>query len=53
MSTTDRGDFWKNEITAPFTKQTYLENPGPGQYDAKGKKKENEVKSRILWEHSM
>ena len=53
LSTTDRGDFWKNELNAPYTKQTYLENPGPGQYDAKGKKKENEVKNRILWEHSM
>ena len=34
MSTTDRGDFWKNELNAPYTKQTYLENPGPGQYEA-------------------
>ena len=53
-STTERVDFWKNELNAPYTKQTYLENPGPGQYAVNAaKKKENELKSRILMEHSM
>lgn len=53
MSTTDRVDFWKNELDAPFTKQTYLQNPGPGSYSVNAtKKKENELKSRILMEHS-
>ena len=29
LSTTQRGDFWKNELNAPFTKATFLANPGP------------------------
>jgi len=54
MSTTERVDYWKNELDAPFTKQTYLENPGPGQYTVnEAKKKDNELKSRILMEHSV
>jgi hypothetical protein len=47
MSTTMRGDFWKNELNAPFTKQTYLANPGPGQYQIE-KKKGDDIKSRLL-----
>jgi hypothetical protein len=52
MSTTTRGDFWRNEITAPFTKQTYLGNPGPGQYPI-GKKKGDDIKSRLLQEETV
>ena len=52
MSTTQRGDFWKNELNAPFTKQTYLGNPGPGQY-AVGKKKGEDIKSRLLQEETV
>jgi len=47
MSTTMRGDFWKNELSAPFTKQTYLENPGPNHYKVE-KKKGDDIKSRLL-----
>ena len=47
MSTTTRGDFWKNELSAPFTKQTFLINPGPGQYPI-NKKKGDDIKSRLL-----
>lgn len=32
MSSTVRGDFWKNELNAPFTKATFIKNPGPGAY---------------------
>jgi len=42
-----RGDFWKNELNAPFTKQTYLENPGPSHYVTE-KKKGEDIKSRLL-----
>jgi hypothetical protein len=27
---TTRGDFWKNELNAPYTKATFNVNPGPG-----------------------
>jgi len=51
MSTTERGDFWKHEINAPYTKQSFLQNPEPGHYATNAnKKKENEVKNRILME---
>jgi len=52
MSTTMRGDFWKNELNAPFTKQTYLENPGPGQYVTE-KKKSDDIKTRLLQEETV
>ena len=29
-STTHRVDHWRNDVTHPFTKQTYHKNPGPG-----------------------
>lgn len=46
LSGTGRGDMWKNEIVAPFTKSTSTKNPGPGTY-FHGKKKE-EIKQRLL-----
>ena len=52
MSTTTRGDFWKNEITTPYTQQTYLGNPGPGQYPV-NKKKGDDIKSRLLQEETV
>ena len=52
MSTTQRGDFWKNELNAPYTKQSYLSNPGPGQYPI-GKKKADDIKNRILQEETV
>ena len=52
MSTTQRGDFWKNEFNAPYTKQTYLINPGPGQYPIE-KKKGDDIKSRLLQEETV
>lgn len=51
MSTTKREEFWKNEIDAPFTKQTYTLNPGPGQYDHD--KKKNDMRSKILMEEAV
>jgi hypothetical protein len=30
MSGTGRAEMWRNELNAPFTKQTYIKNPGPG-----------------------
>ena len=52
LSTTTRGDFWKNELNAPFTKQTYLVNPGPQQYFI-DKKKGDDIKSRLLQEETV
>lgn len=52
MSTTMRGDFWKNELSAPYTKQTFLANPGPGQYQI-DKKKGEDIKSRLLQEETV
>lgn len=50
-TTTKRGDQWTNRIDAPYTKQSYLKNPGPGHYQ--GKKKGEDVKSRLLMEESI
>jgi len=47
-----RGDFWKNELNAPFTAQTYLENPGPNHYKVE-KKKGEDIKSRLLQEETV
>ena len=52
MSTTMRGDFWSHELNAPFTNQTYLVNPGPGQYPI-DKKKGDDIKSRLLQEETV
>ena len=52
MSTTERGDFWKNELNAPYTKQTYLRNPGPGEYPI-DKKKGDDIKTRLLQEETV
>jgi hypothetical protein len=52
MSTTHRVDFWKNELATPFTKQTYLKNPGPGAY-AVDKKKGDDIKSKLLMEETL
>ena len=50
MSSTVRGDFWKNELNAPFTKATFNKNPGPGAY-LKSKKNED-IKARLLQEET-
>lgn len=52
MSTTERKDFWRNDQTAPYTKQTFIEAPGPGDYTV-GKKKTDDVKSRLLAEETV
>lgn len=52
MSTTQRQDFWRNDIVTPYTKQTYQTNPGPGQYTL-GKKKDDDIKSRLLVEETV
>ena len=52
MSTTMRGDFWRNELNAPFTQQTFLANPGPGQYQI-DKKKGDDIKSRLIQEETV
>ncbi len=46
-----RGDFWKNELNAPYTKQTYLQTPGPGQYPLN--KKKDDIKTRLLQEETV
>ena len=51
MSNTTRGDFWKNELNAPFTKATFEKNPGPGTYN-KSKKKED-IRARLLQEETV
>ena len=40
LSSTSRGDMWRNQMNAPFTRATFLKNPGPGYYN-KGKKNED------------
>lgn len=52
MSTTHRVDFWKNEITTPYTKQTFMKNPGPGTYPFE-KKKGEDIKSKLLMEETV
>lgn len=42
---------WRNLITAPFTRASYLKNPGPGQY-LQGKNKED-IKQRLLNEEKI
>jgi hypothetical protein len=32
LSGTGRADMWKNDMRAPFTRQSYLRNPGPAHY---------------------
>ena len=51
-STTHRVDHWRNDVTAPFTKQTYHRNPGPGSYFPH-KKKGDDIKSRLLVEETV
>ena len=52
MFTTKGRDFWLNEVNAPYTRQTYLSNPGPGQYPV-NKKKGDDIKSRLLQEETV
>ena len=52
MSATHRVDFWKNELNTPYTKQSYLKNPGPGAY-AVDKKKGDDIKSKLLMEETV
>ena len=51
LSGTTRGDFWKNELSAPYTKATFNRNPGPGAY-LKSKKKED-IRARLLQEETV
>lgn len=51
MSTVGRVDHWKAELNAPYTKQTYIKNPGPGQYF--GGKKKDDIKQRLLQEETV
>lgn len=41
-----RGEFWKNELDAPYTKATFSKAPGPGQYLAS--KKKEDIRARLL-----
>jgi len=52
MSSTQRQGFWKNELNAPYTKQTYIRNPGPDHYQV-NKKKGDDIKSRLLVEETV
>lgn len=51
LSTTERRDDWCNDITAPFTKQSFISTPGPGQYPLQ--KKKDDIKSRLLNEETV
>lgn len=52
MSTTKREGFWDNDITAPFTKQSYVkEVPGPGKYNHE--KKQDDIKNKIIREDTV
>ena len=51
LSSTGRADMWKAEMNAPYTKQSYLKNPGPGQYF--GGKKKDDIKQRLLQEETV
>lgn len=48
---TKRSDFWRNQMETPFTKQTYIQNPGPGAY--KVEKKKDEIKSKIMMDEAV
>jgi hypothetical protein len=52
LNTTHRVDFWSNEIDTPYTKQTFMKNPGPGSYNL-GKKKGDDIKSKLLVEETV
>lgn len=45
-SKTMRGQFWKNELDAPYTKATFNKAPGPGSYLAS--KKKEDIRARLL-----
>jgi hypothetical protein len=51
LSTTKREEFWKNEISAPYTKPSFASNPGPGKYNHE--KKKDDIKTKILLEESV
>lgn len=51
LSGTGRAEMWKAELNAPYTKQTYIKNPGPGQYFAS--KKKDDIKQRLLQEETV
>ena len=51
MTKTKRGEFWRNEGETPYTKQTYLKNPGPGQYNHE--KKKDDLKNKIINEEAV
>lgn len=51
LSGTGRADMWKNDMRAPFTRQSYLKNPGPAHY-FNGKKKDD-IKQRLLQEETI
>ncbi len=51
MSGTGRADMWSYELNAPFTKQTYIKNPGPGQYFSN--KRKDDIKQRLLQEETV
>lgn len=51
LSKTKKGDWWRNEGETPFTKQSYLQNPGPGHY--KLDKKKDDLKHKIMTEEAV
>lgn len=51
LTKTKRGDFWRNEGETPYTKQTYLKNPGPGQYEHVPKA--DDLKQKILQDEAV
>ncbi len=51
LSSTTRGDMWRNELNAPFTKATFIRTPGPGHYNKN--KKNDDIKQRLLQEETV
>ena len=51
LTKTKRGEFWRNEGETPYTKQTYHQNPGPGQYSID--KKRDTLKNKVIQEETV
>lgn len=51
LSSTGRGDMWKNQMNAPFTRASFLKNPGPGSYGQS--KNKDDIKQRLLQEEKV
>jgi len=51
LSKTKRTDHWRNDVSHPYTKQSYYQSPAPGAYNVD--KKKDDVKNKILMEETL